>query len=316
MQVHRDVREPPAELRHAAARLRVRVDEPVPVQVELVVAGAWARPVARMDHRAGRRLRPERASSAHDVLHVPLVAVGVLDGVDEDDDAVKDRARLLVLPGRELIDQRERRLRAGRLVAVHRVSEPHDGGCARDRAVQLRGGRTARVGDALDRGEDLGEAGVVRLARRRDHHHLAALEGVRDGVQLDARAGVRDRLDVAQHHVVRREALAELVAEDRARRRDGRVVRPARAERVLRGGGMRRGEGDERGGEQGRRQGGHAVHGNPPSVRDSGERSGDKVWRAAPVGKGRGTGSLTWCTGRTGSGQGGSLYAEASSPTA
>ena len=74
------------------------------------MAGARTGPVAGVHARVGRGRHPECGAHAHDILDVSLVAVRILDRIDEHNRLIEYSFRVGVGAGRQLIEQRERRL--------------------------------------------------------------------------------------------------------------------------------------------------------------------------------------------------------------
>src|SRR5690606_29430766 len=89
MQVRGDVWPPREKARDAGARFGMRVNEPVAIEIKLVVTGARTGPRPLMRECARNLGDTPAAALAHDVLHVALVAIGVLNGIDERDGAVE-----------------------------------------------------------------------------------------------------------------------------------------------------------------------------------------------------------------------------------
>jgi hypothetical protein len=248
VQVDRHVR-PPLHVRpHAPARLGVRLDEPVAIEVEVVVRRARPRPRARIVERPRLGGQPLRTPGALHVVRVPLASVGVLVGIDEYDGAVERHLRFGVGAGRELVEQPQPRLHPRCLAPVHRVREPDHRRQPPNGRVDFARRRTAGVGHPPGIALEVGESGVVGLARDGQEQHLAPLEGARHRVDLHPLRGRGHPFDVAVDQPLRGEARPQLVAQHGPRCRDPRIVAPPgvgkgvlRADRAQREGG-RQGE--------------------------------------------------------------------------
>ncbi len=104
MQIDRNVRPEAAEDRYAPARLGMRKDEPIPVEIEQVMAGPRAGPRTAMHHRLTGGGQSSRAAAPHHVLHMPFMAIRVLNGIKYDETAVQNQLGFGVTTGGELIE--------------------------------------------------------------------------------------------------------------------------------------------------------------------------------------------------------------------
>ena len=187
--------------------------------------------------RLGGR-HPENAAAAQHVLYVPLVAIGILHGVDDDDRAVQDHARGGILSGRELVHHCQGGLGARALAAVNGVAEPHDG----RQTTQNRGFVAIEQSQGMRIVLDLAQPRLVCLTRDEDLNDGPAFECARYRIDVHAPAGRRESRYIQQDLVVRCEAVADIVSKHSARRRHGGIVAAALAVGVLRA--ERRGQGE------------------------------------------------------------------------
>ena len=187
VEVDVDVGEPAVEERDALLRLLLRQPCPVAVEVEPVVVGASARP--RLAVLPGVGVGVRRAP--HPLVvpdHVAVASVRV-DTRIEDDNGVGE-------PG----------LRAR--VGVHVVAQPHDG---RRRALD---GAAGLPGHAQVVHADLVEVGQVLRRGDEGDHQRPPLVGLAVAFEAHVRRGGGHVLEVGDDAVVRRESVAEFIAEE------------------------------------------------------------------------------------------------------
>src|SRR5688500_844839 len=98
-----------------------------------------------MYERGWTRLRAEYAARASHILHVPFMAVWILQRVDDDYRAVQNHSRGRVLTGGQLVDHAEGSLGARSFAAMHGVAEPDDGGQTRSNGIEVAGRGATRI---------------------------------------------------------------------------------------------------------------------------------------------------------------------------
>ena len=206
VKVYVDGGQPAAVEREPRARLGLRRPRPVAVEVEQEVVEAPARP--RLDVLARVRARVRgRADALREAGHVAVAAVGVQARVEDDHDLAEPCLGARVA-ARERVQRRHRGLRTHRLVAVDVVAQPDDGFFGFAPAGQHARCAQAALADSVDARHRLGRGDGQRDER-------PALGRLAVGLEGDARRRRGDGLGVGDDAVVRREAGAERVAEER-----------------------------------------------------------------------------------------------------
>ena len=125
VKIDEDLRIPASIFRDARLRFLLRSPAPVAVHVDQVMVEPAARPRFVMLEGVGIRVRL-RAARADVPLHVPLAAIGIQQRIDHDDQVVENFGGIGIAQQRA--GRQHRRLGRRRLVAVHTVREPGDGG--------------------------------------------------------------------------------------------------------------------------------------------------------------------------------------------
>ena len=259
--VHVDLRRERAERGEACARLGLRRPGPVPVEVdaEVVRPSGGPRRLVLEGVRVGVGLVARDGAPPGDV---PLVPVGVGARVDDDDEGGEKLLDPALARGGEGVEEGGAGLGARGLVAVDAAGDPDDGGRTLDDGAGRLARGPPRVAEALQPGRDGVEAREVLRAGDDDAKELASLGSRAVGGGRDARRRGLEGVHVADEVGVRRQGVADPVAEDGGRKRDFRVAfrlgedgprgAAARGEdRVVRGGAERgRGEGEEGGEEE------------------------------------------------------------------
>ena len=246
VEVDEDLRIPLRVLGHARAHFALRRPGPVAVHVDQVVIEAAARPRLVVLEGVGIRigLLAARADEPRDVA---LAAVGIEQRIDEDDEVVEQRRGIRI--GEQRVRHFHRHFRGRRLVAVHAEGEPGDGGRALGDLVRARLRGRIRIGERGHVRADRIERGAI--LRRRDHgqHQRAMLVRFAELLHRDQIRPRRQQVEVVEDARVRREAVAEFVAEKFVRRGDGSL-------------GLRRG-GDKQN-EYAEKESSHHVEANEP----------------------------------------------------
>ncbi len=225
--VDEEDRIPFAERLHDRSGLRLRDEERVAVEIDLIVVVVRAHSPRRVV--LGRvRVRRALAADLRGVVprHEALVALRVVRGVDDGDEAVEDQARRLVRARRALVAGLNRRLEGGRLVAVVRMVHPRDRRHRRGNRVRLGVVRRPRVGELVHRRLDPIEPRDVCRRRDDDEVQRALLERLAVPDDPDALVPGECGEPSLEPGIVRVVG-PDGVAEHRFRCGDIRIVRPA-----------------------------------------------------------------------------------------
>ncbi len=223
VRVDEQERVPLGRLPDAPAGLGVDPQDPVAVEVEVIVIAPPPRPVAGVQERLVVDVRSGGAMLG-DLLQEALPAVRVHHRVDQYDDVLEQLDDRGVEARRQVINECQGAVRARRFVAVDRVGQPGGDRQRVEQALGLGVVETARIGQPAHAVLDLVQARHV--LRRGDDHvveraALVAL-GVLDqsGPRASLVPGAQSALDLGR----KGGAIAGAEAEDLLLRRDAVVV--------------------------------------------------------------------------------------------
>ncbi len=222
MSVYDHLRTPGDDRRYPRLGLPLRMGEPVAVGVEVVVARSELERLPR-----GEVVDPVvalRIGLAPDVLVVQvgegIATVGVEHRVDEDHRFLQNLNCGRIVPRRQVFEKLEQPFAPRKLEAVDRATIPEDGGLVRDDRGRLLGRGAARIAEPLGRLANRIESRMV-LGRRHDSDQQGpafprrALFHDADPVRCGGQ-----RFEVADHLMMLRDPLAELVARHLCEARD------------------------------------------------------------------------------------------------
>ena len=119
-------RVPSRKLPHAATRFGMHAEEVIAVQVEEIVVAAAPRRVAGVLQRLVIDTR-RRPAILGDHLEKTIAPVWILERIDHHHDVLEELRHLRIIHGNEMVKHGKRCVRAFRLVAVNRVTQPGDG---------------------------------------------------------------------------------------------------------------------------------------------------------------------------------------------
>ena len=219
------VRHPLEQRRNPSATLRLRLREPVTIQVEEVVIAPPSRPWLIVLGRQGEGIRHRGSCAARPLRHAGP-AIRILERIDQHDRVLEDRVHARIVARRQQVVRLEQRRAARRdLVAMHAVQQRHDNRCPGDEVVDVRTRKAPRICqaaevllDAVER-RDAGRCGNGEQLQGPPFPRPAVLDQSRA-------SGGRQRQcpDIGRHLFRRGHLLAMVVPDDLLQRRKRWIV--------------------------------------------------------------------------------------------